>query len=110
MPDRADLKDHDADGVRHDVMQLARDAGPLFGYGDPSGGLPLPLRQGGAQLRRVGSLATLTQCEAGEPADREEEGSEDELAGIVSRIVVDDDRGPAEHDRQAEPRLDRVAE
>ena len=37
VPDRADLEHHDADGVRDDVVELARDARALLGDGDARG-------------------------------------------------------------------------
>ena len=110
MPDRADLKDHHADGVGDDVVELASDARAFLGDRNTGGRLPLPLGMGCAHLCRFRPLAPLAHCEAGEPADPEQEGSEDQFAGGVVRIVVDDDRRPAEHDRQTEPRLSCVAE
>jgi len=46
MPDGPDLEHHRADGVGDDVMQLACDPGPLLGYRDPRGCVPLPLGLG----------------------------------------------------------------
>ena len=109
MPDGADLKHHHADGVGDDVVELARDARALLGDGDARRGLPLPLGLGGTQLRGLGPLRSLAQREAGEPADPEQHGREDELARRVVGVVVDDDRRAAEHDREADSRLRVVA-
>ncbi len=110
MPDGADLEDHHADGVGDDVVELARDAGALLGHGEAGGRLPLALGVVRPDLRRLGPLDALAHGEAGEPADREQQRGEEQLARVVARIVVHDDRGPAEHDRQAIARLDGVAQ
>ena len=73
-------------------------------------GLALALGLRRAQLRGLGALGPLAQGEAGEPADPEQHGREDELAGRVVGVVVDDDRRAAEHDREADARLRVVAE
>ena len=96
MPDGADLQHHHADGVGDDVVQLAGDPRALLGDRDPRRRLALPLGLGGAQLRRLGLLGPLAQGEAGEPGDREQDRDEDELAGRVVGVVVDDDRRAAE--------------
>ncbi len=49
--------------------------------------------------------AALAEREAREPADREQDGDEDELAGRAPGVVVDDRRDAPTHDRQADPRL-----
>ena len=111
VPDGADLQHHHADGVGDDVVQLARDPRALLGDRDRA---PPPR----ARARRCGARSSaasaccgaLAQGEAGEPADREQHRDEDELAGGVVGVVVDDDRRAAEHDRQAEPCLRVVAE
>ena len=48
-----------------------------------------------ALLRRLGLRRALAQREAGEPGDREQDRDEDELAGGVVGVVVDDDRRAA---------------
>ena len=73
-------------------------------------GVPLALGLRRAHLRRLGLRGPLAQREAREPADREQGREEDELAGGVLGVVVDDDRRAADHDGQADPRLDVVAE
>ena len=110
VPDGADLKHHHADGVRDDVVELARDARALLGDCDTRRGLALPLRLRRTQLRCVGALGSLAQDEAGEPADPEQHGREDDLARRVVGVVVDDDRRAGEHDREADSRLRVVRE
>jgi hypothetical protein len=46
VPDGSDLQHHHADGVGDDVVQLARDPGPLLGRRDPRGDVPFPLGLG----------------------------------------------------------------
>jgi len=46
VPDGSDLEHHYADGVSDDVVQLARDPGPLLGHRDPRGRVPRPLGLG----------------------------------------------------------------
>jgi hypothetical protein len=53
------LEDHHADGVRDDVVELARDPCPLFGHRDPRGRVPLQLGRDRAHLRLLGLLGTL---------------------------------------------------
>ena len=81
VPDGADLEHHHADGVGDDVVELARDPRALLGDGDARRRLALPLGLRRACLRGLGLLGALAQGEAGEPADREQERDEDELAG-----------------------------
>jgi hypothetical protein len=88
----------------------ARDAAAFFGDRDAGGGLSLPLRERGTHLGRFGLLGSLAHREAGEPGDREQQWSEDQVARGVSRVVVGHDRRSAEHDHQPEPRLNGVAE
>jgi hypothetical protein len=95
VPHCADLQDHHADGVRDDVVELARNACALLGHGDPSRRLSfalgedrphlrrlsVPLGEGRAHLRRLGLLGTLAQGVARDPRDHEPEWNEDEVAG-----------------------------
>ena len=83
MPDRADLEHHHADRVGDDVVELARDPRALLGDGDAGRRLALALGVRRAFLGRLGLLGPLAQGEAGEPADREQERDEDELARRV---------------------------
>ena len=46
MPDGPDLEHHHADGVGDDVVQLARDPGPLLGHRDARGCVPRPFGLG----------------------------------------------------------------
>ena len=110
VPDGADLQDHDADGVGDDVVELPRDPRAFLGDRDAGGRLPLPLGLQRPHLRCLGLLGPPTHGEAGGPADREQEGDGDQLAGRVAGVVVGDDHGPGEDDRQAEPGLGGVAE
>ena len=93
VPDGAHLEHHHADGVGDDVVQLAGDPRALFGDSDAARGVPLALGLRRAALRRLGLLGSLAQREAREPADREQGREEDELAGGMAGVVVDDDRG-----------------
>ena len=110
VADGPHLEHHHADGVRDDVVELARDPSALLGHRDPGRRLPVPLGPAGALLRGLGLLGPLAQGEADEPADREQHGGEDEVAGRVVGLVVDDDRRAAEHDRQADAGLHVVAQ
>ena len=80
VPHRADLEDHDADRVGHDVVQLPGDPGPFLGHGDPGGALALPLGPDRALLRGLRLLGPLVQHEAHQPAHGEEQRGEDEAA------------------------------
>ena len=53
VPHCADLEHHHAHRVRHDVVQLARDAGALLGDRHPRRGLSLPLGEARAHLCRL---------------------------------------------------------
>ena len=110
MPDGPDLEDHHADGVRDDVVELARDPCPLFGHRDPRGRIPLHFGRARAHLRRLGLLGTLADGKARDPAHRELDGDEDELAGRVAGKVVDDRHRAANHDRQSDARLPQVTQ
>ena len=110
MPDDADLEHHHADGVGDDVVQLARDPRPLLGDGDAGGGLPLPLGLRRANLGRLCLLLARLERVSRQPADPEQKRDEDELAGRVARLVVDDSGGAADCDPEADPRVQGVAE
>ena len=110
VPHGADLEHHHAHRVGDDVVELARDARALLRDGDAGGGLALPLGLDGAPLRRLCLLGALVHGEAREPADREQERHEEQLRRGVVGVVVDDRRGAADHDRQADPRLHGVVE
>ena len=88
---RPHLQDHHADRVGDDVVELARDPAALLGHRHPGRRLPLPLGAQRALLRGLGPLGPLPQRVADEPADREEDRGEDEVAGRACRVVVDDD-------------------
>ena len=68
VPDRADLEHHDADRVGDDVVELARDAGALFGDGDARGRFALTLRLRGTRLGRLRLGDALAEGEADGPA------------------------------------------
>ena len=110
MPNGAGLKHHDADGMRDDVVQLPRDPGALLGHRDAGERVAFTLGVARPLLGCFGLHGSLTHGKAGDPADGEEHRQEEELAGGVARIAVDDDRRPAEHDGQPEPRLAGLAE
>lgn len=73
MPDGADLQDHDTHGVRDDVVEFPSDSGPLLGDRDTRGGLALPFGLCCALLCRLGLCDALTQGEAGQPGDGEQD-------------------------------------
>ena len=81
VPDGSDLEHHHADGVGDDVVQLTRDPGPFLGHCDPGRGVALPLGLGRPRLRCLGLHGTLAYGETRDPADRELERDDDELAG-----------------------------
>jgi hypothetical protein len=110
VPDGADLKDHHADGVGDDVVELTRDARALLGNCEACSRLALALGLGRAFFCRFGLLGALAQGKAREPADPEEERDEEELAGRVCGLVVDDDRRTADDHGQGDPRLQGVAQ
>ena len=110
VADGADLEHHHADRVGDDVVELARDAGTLLGHRDAGGRLAFALGLERTLFRRFGLLGPLAQREAGQPADPEQDGSEDELGRRVPGVVVDDECGTAERDHQADSRLSAVAE
>src|SRR6266536_2208502 len=65
------LNHDDADGVRHDVVQLSRDARAFFGDGKPSLLLSLALEQVRAAALRCCLEAPAAQSPADEPGTRE---------------------------------------
>ena len=110
VPNGPRLQDHHADRVRDDVVQLTSNSRTLLGDGDASSGLARPLGIGGADLRGLDLLGPPAHRKPGEPSDCEQERREHQLARVMARIVVDDDRRPGEHDRQTESRLRFVPE
>ena len=110
VPDSADLEHHHADRVGDDVVELAGDPRALLRDGDARSRLAIPLGLCRTCLGSLGLLGPLAQREARQPSDREHHRREDEIAGCVGRVVVDDDRRAAEQDRQSQPRLHGVAE
>jgi hypothetical protein len=73
------VEHHHADGVRDDVVKLARDPRAFLGDRDACRCVPFPLGLARAYLRGFGLLGTLPHSKAGEPADRELHRDEDEL-------------------------------
>ena len=110
VADGADLEHHHAHRVRDDVVQLARDPGALLGHGDACRRVALALGRGRALLGRLGLLGALVDGEPAQPADREQQRDEEELAGAVHGLVLDHDRRPADRDRKPDPRVDVVAQ
>ena len=104
----AGLDPHHAHVVGDDVVQLARDPHALGEHGAPRVLLALALGLQGALLGGRGLRRALAQGEAGEPRDREQAGREEELPGVLGRVVVGDDRGGGEGHRQPDPPLGRV--
>ena len=99
VPHGADLEHHHADGVRDDVVELARDPRALLCHRDACGRLALALGLDRTFLRRFGLRGTLAQSKAGAQAIHEVDGDEDELAdGQVAGDVVDDGHDAAEYD------------
>ena len=90
MSHRTDLEDHDAHGVRDDVVELAGDASPLFGHGHSGCALSLALCPRCPLLGGLGLLRPFVQREPDQPTDREEHGDEEQVADRVGRVVVDD--------------------
>ena len=104
----ADLQDHDADGVGDGVMQLARDPASLVGRRGARGGLALVFGVDRALFRDFGVPSALAQGVARCPGDREHDRNEDEFAALVVRLVVDDYHRAAQHQREAQARLEAV--
>ena len=100
MPDRAHLEHHDAQRVRHDVVELARDAGALLRHREPGSGLALALRLRGSLLGLGRLDVPLPESEPAEPPEREHRRDEDDVPGRVIREVVDDDRRAPDHDQE----------
>jgi len=110
VPDRADLQDHNADGVGDGVVKLARYPGPLLRRRLPYGGLAPVLGVDRPSFGCLGVPGAFPQGKARAPGDREQNGNEDELAAPVAGLVVDHDHRAAKHDDQANPCLAAVAE
>ena len=81
VPDGADLQHHHAEGVSHDVVELAGDVRALLGHRNAGGGVALPFCLGGPLLGRHGLRGAFLQRESREPADPEHERDEDLLGG-----------------------------
>ena len=110
VPDGAHLEHHHADRVGDDVVQLACDPRPLLGDGHAGCRFALPLRLARAHLRGLGLLDPRLEREPRQPADPEQERDEDDLAGGVARLVVDDERRTADGDRRGRAGLHGVAQ
>ena len=109
VPDRTDLKNHHADSVGDDVVELTCDSRALLRDGDPRSGLTITFGLRGARLRRLGLLGALAQRVARDPRDHEAERNEDEIAdGLRAGDVVDDGHHRDQHDDQARAGLQRV--
>ena len=104
VADGADLEHHHADRVRDDVVQLARDPGALLGDRDAGRRVALPLGLRSRAPRPPRPARRARAARARQPADREQERDEDELAGRCgSGLLYDHDRRAADRDRQARP-------
>ena len=68
----------------------------------------LALGLDGAFFRRLGLLGTLTQRVARDPGDHEPKRNEDEVAGRLTRDVVDDDHDSNDHDDQTRASLEWI--
>ena len=90
-----------AERVRERLVERAR----ARLLGEP---LEQPAERRGAEDAGLGLRGALAQGAPGDPGDREHDRDEDEVAGVVVRVVVDDDRRAAEHDGEPEPRPDGV--
>jgi hypothetical protein len=105
---RARLHDHDADRVRDDVVQVARDPAPL---GGDRGALPLlalALEAGRPPLELGGAAAAPPQDKRGEP----DAGPDQEVAAGVgpsdAGVARDDDDDGGKAGRQTRHRLARL--
>ena len=111
MPDRADLKHHDADGVGDDVVEFACDPRALLRHRDASRCLALTLCARRADLCCFDLLGAFVERIAGDPCGHVPEGEEDVQARrLLARDVVDDDQHRPGHDRKSEPCVLAVAQ
>src|SRR5262249_8758906 len=109
-PHSGRLHGHNAHAVADDVVQLARDAGPLFGNCSLRALLALTFRPH-RPFRCLVSLRELApEREADDPDDGEQQADEDQLAELATGIIVDDDRFDADGHRETRHRLSRVAQ
>ena len=106
----AGLDAHHADVVGDDVVQLPGDPHALLKHRAASVLLAFALSIGRALIGRLGLHHALAQGKADEPGDREQGRGEDELAGRVRRVVVDDDRDAAEHHGESDAPLGGVSD
>src|SRR2546423_2924772 len=91
-PDRGGLHGHHADAVADDVVQLACDARPFFGHGQPRPFLSLPLGACRPLLRLVDFPELAADGKSDDPGDREGDDVPDEVTDLAPRVVVGDDR------------------
>jgi hypothetical protein len=96
------LDGHHADGVGHDVVQLAGDPGALLRAGACRLELGLPLDLGGASEGGLGAGGALAEQGADRPRPDEEHESRREVAGLEG---VDDREDQERHDHQAEAQI-----
>ena len=86
-----------AERVRQRLVERAR----ARLLGEP---LEQPAECRGAMDAGLGLRGALAQGAPGDPGNREQGRNGDEVAGVVIRVVVDDDRRAAERDGEPEPR------
>jgi hypothetical protein len=104
---RRRLHGHHADAVPDDVVELACDPRSLLRDREP--GALNPLRADSALVGLFGFPVLPAEGEPDPPSDREEDAADDEVAGVAPRVVVRDDRGHADPEREAGDRLGAVA-
>jgi hypothetical protein len=83
------LDDHDTEGVRHDVVELASDTRPLFRDGESRRVVPLPLELPCALSELRGDEIAGPNDPSGDPEAGEDHGYEDEVVARVVRPEID---------------------
>ena len=88
----ADVQHRDAQAVRHDIVQLARDPAPLLGHRGRRLPLGLPLELGGPLLQQLGASLPDAHRVTGQPHAADDQAREQQVTR--RRAVLDQDRRP----------------
>ena len=98
-PPRACTHDH-GDRVRHDVVQLAGDAGPLLGDGRARLLVALALELQGTRAQPPLALAAQPDQQPGEPRAADDERAERDVAGLERISVIGHEGGDGRSERR----------